>query len=212
MKVKLCGFTKEDSLRTAIEQKCDFVGFVFCEKSVRNISIEKAAELAKIVPSSLAKVAVVVDPTTDFLGKIIKEVKPQFIQFHGNESVEFLNNFKKDFPNIGIIKAFRIKEAKDLELSHKYFPIADFFLFDSKAKDVQGGSGHSFEWNILNNFSINKDWFLSGGLNINNIEEAISISKATMIDVSSGIEEIRGQKSSQLIENFMNKVRNYAKN
>ncbi len=210
MKVKLCGFTKEDSLRTAIAQKCDFVGFVFCEKSVRNISPQDANKLAKIIPSSIAKVAVVVDPTPGFLNIIISEIAPQFIQFHGNESLEYLNNFKKDFPNIGLIKAFRILEAKDLELSHQYSSIVDYFLFDSKAKDMQGGSGHSFDWNILNNFSINKNWFLSGGLNVNNIEEALSITKATMIDISSGIEEVRGQKSSKLIENFMNKIRNYA--
>lgn len=209
MKIKLCGFTEKESLQTAIAQNCSFLGFVFCEKSPRNISISKAQELAQIVPSGINKVAVVVNETNEVLAEIIKKFQPEFIQFHGNETPEFLKDFKKKFPQTGIIKAFSIKEYSDLLITNNYLNCADLFLFDSKVTGEFGGSGKKFDWNILKEFSTPKEWFLSGGLKIENIEEALKITKANLIDISSGIEEIRGKKSSKLIQQFMEKVKNY---
>jgi len=204
IKIKLCGFTESESVATAIAEKCDFLGFVFCDKSSRNITPEKAAIISEQVPASIAKVAVVVDPDFEFLQKIVDKLAPDFFQFHGKESVEFLQKTRQKFPQIKIIKAFSISDSKDLEQATDFENHADFFLFDSKI----AGSGKKFDWKILQNFHSNKPWFLSGGINSKNIEEALKITGAKMIDISSGIEKIRGEKSSELIIEFMKKVKN----
>ncbi len=209
MKVKLCGFTEEKSVEAAVAAQCNFLGFVFYDKSVRNISVQKAVQLSKLIPKTIAKVAVVVDSDFDFLQQIAQKFSPEFFQFHGNESPEFLIETRKKFPQIKIIKAFKISEREDLDATKNFEKHADFFLFDSKISGEMGGSGKQFDWKVLQNFNSKKDWFLSGGINIDNIEEAIAKSGAKMIDVSSGIEKIRGEKSPELIAAFMQKITNY---
>ena len=208
MKIKLCGFTEKESLRVAIEAKCDFIGFVFYKKSPRYITLESASILAAKIPATIAKVAVVVDPDFEFLAKISQKFSPDFFQFHGSENVNFLREVRKKFPQIKIIKAFKLNEAQDLEHLKNFEDVADFFLFDG----AKPGSGKSFKWEILKNFSSKKangrDWFLSGGLNSDNLDEALKITGAKMVDISSGIEKSRGQKSPELIQELMTKVRN----
>jgi phosphoribosylanthranilate isomerase len=206
MKVKLCGFTDKKSVAAAIAQKCDFLGFVFCKKSPRFIAPENAAIISAQVPSSIAKVAVVVDPDFEFLEKISQKFAPDFFQFHGKETLEFLQKSREKFPKIKIIKAFQITEAKDLQQVKNFENCADLFLFDGK----NAGSGEKFDWKILQNFSCEKDWFLSGGLNVENIDEALKITGAKLIDISSGIEKIRGEKSVELIAELMQKINFYA--
>lgn len=205
MKVKLCGFSEESSLQVAINEKCDFLGFIFVEKSPRFITPKKAAAISSKVPSTIAKVAVVANANFDFISEIVAEFSPDFFQFHGSETVDFLKEFHQKFPQIKIIKAFGIADSSDLKAVADFENIADLFLFDGK----NSGSGKKFDWKILQNFSAKKDWFLSGGLNFDNIDEALKITNARMIDLSSGIEEIRGQKSPQLIKEFMKKIRSY---
>lgn len=207
MKIKLCGFRDEKSIKTAIKHKCDFLGFIFYDKSVRNISPQEAKNITAQVPKNIAKVAVVVDAEFDFLQKIADEFSPDFFQFHGSESIEYLQKARSKFPTIKIIKAFRIKDASDLNAVNHYADYADYFLLDSKVAGDVGGSGQSFDWNILRNFESQKEWFLSGGINIDNIEEALEMTKAKMIDISSGIEEVKGEKSISLIERLMSKIK-----
>ncbi len=203
MKIKLCGFTEKETLEVAVKQQCDFVGFVFCKSSVRYISPKDAKDISNIVPKNIAKVAVVVDASLDFLKEIIAEVAPDFIQFHGSENIEFLKDFKINFPEIGIIKAFRVESELDIKQAKFFEDAADYILFDSKS----AGSGNSFDWSILKNYHSRKDWLLSGGININNIDEALRVTGARMVDISSGIEEMRGKKSPDLIEHLMTKIR-----
>ncbi len=204
MKVKLCGFSEELSLRSAIDCGADFVGFVFCEKSPRNISLTRSQTLGAMVPSHVAKVAVVVDESLENLEKIAQSLQPQYFQLHGSENLERVLVIKKHFPNIKIIKAFGVATKSDLEQSLDFIDVADIFLFDN----IKSGSGKSFDFEILQNFSCKKNWFLSGGININNIEEALKTTGAKMVDVSSGIEKERGKKSSDLIKEFMQKAKN----
>lgn len=206
MLVKLCGFTEENSVKVAIAQKCDFLGFVFYEKSPRYITPQNAAKISRQVPPNIAKVAVVVDCDFDALEKISQEFSPDFFQFHGSESLDFLEAVRRQFPQIKIIKAFKIFDSQDLERAQDFENCADYFLFDSKIVGEVGGSGKKFDWKILENFNSKKDWFLSGGLNIENIEEALKVTGAKMVDISSGIEKIRGQKSLELIEELMKKI------
>jgi phosphoribosylanthranilate isomerase len=206
MKIKLCGFKEEKSLQVAISQNCDFIGFIFYENSPRFIKLDEAVKISKIIPRNIAKVAVVVDAKLEFLSEISQKFSPEFFQFHGAESPEFLLEVRKKFPQIKIIKAFKIAEKSDLEKVKNFDEVADLFLFDGK----NAGGGKKFDWEILKDFSTTKEWFLSGGLNIDNIEDALKNTKAKIIDISSGIEEIRGQKSPKLITEFIKKVRNYA--
>lgn len=203
MKVKLCGFTEEESLQTAIDEKCDFIGFIFHKNSPRYVTIEKARNLAEKIPQNIAKVAVTVDAEFEFLEEIFQNLQPQFFQFHGKEDISYLQKFREIFPNTKIIKAFKISTKEDLETLHNYENYADFLMLDSR----NAGSGESFDWNLLQNFNSTKPWFLSGGLNVQNIENAIATTNATMVDISSGIEEIRGVKSSKLVVEFMQKIR-----
>ncbi len=209
MKTKLCGFTNKTTVDLAVASGVDFIGFVFYPSSVRNISPQIAGEISKDIPSKIKKVAVIVDSSNDEITQIIKYLKPDFLQIHNNKKsriLEIKNHFQ-----IPIIKAFSISEIKDLEAIDDYKTIADYFLFDTKTPEI-GGSGKSFDWKILNNLRTDKKWFLSGGLNINNIEEALRITKAQMIDLSSGIEESKGIKSPQLITKFINKIHSLSTN
>lgn len=199
MKVKLCGFTDKQSLAVAVAQKCDFIGFVFCKSSIRYISPKEAGKISKIIPQNIAKVAVVVDENFDVLKEISDEISPDFFQFHGSETTDFLKEFRNKFPKIGIIKAFKIENELDLNQTKNFEDSADYFLFDGKV----AGSGNSFDWTILKNYHGAKNWFLSGGINSKNVLEAVKITGANMIDVSSGIEEIRGLKSPKLITELM---------
>lgn len=203
MKVKLCGFTDKQSLEAAVSKNCDFIGFVFCKNSIRYISPTEAGKISKIIPQNIAKVAVVVDENFDALKEISNEISPDFFQFHGSETTEFLKEFRNKFPKIGIIKAFKIENEVDLNQAKNFEDFADYFLFDGKV----AGSGNSFDWKILKNYQGVKNWFLSGGINAKNIDEALRITGANMIDISSGIEEIRGQKSPKLIKELMAEVR-----
>jgi phosphoribosylanthranilate isomerase len=132
-------------------------------------------------------------------------LQPDFLQLHGKESNQRIEEIKKLF-GLPIIKAIGIGSPQDL-LEIKQYNSADILMFDTKIKDQTGGSGKNFDWKILQNLNTNKKWFLSGGLNIKNLEEALKITNAEMVDLSSGIEEIRGIKSSRLINAFMDKIK-----
>ena len=199
MKIKLCGFNDINSLNCAIESHCDFLGFVFVKNSIRNINYQQANIFAKIIPKNISKVAVVVNASINEIEKINHSLQPDFFQFHGKENIQYIQGFKKKYPNIKIIKAFSIQENKDLESIEIFENAVDYFLFDNKLP----GSGDKFDWDLLKNISSQKPWFLSGGINIDNIEDALKKTNARFFDISSGIEKIRGQKSPELIKNLM---------
>ena len=213
MKVKLCGFTESRSLLCAIEHGAAFVGLVFVENSPRNISLTQAKSLRDLIPSSVKKVAVVVNSSPEELKAIRESFEPDFWQFHGQENPNFLQKIRQTFPNQGIIKAFAIDAYFKPSQLKPYENLVDYFLFDGK----KPGSGQSFDWQDFSakfskiitetsQGSSKKPWFLSGGLNLSNLESAVSITKAKFIDISSGIEEEKGKKSCQLIAELMNKI------
>ncbi len=200
IKTKLCGFTDQETVDLAVEMQVNFIGFVFYPKSPRHVSPKRAAEISRNIPHWIKKVAVIVSPQDKKIKEIIKYLKPDFLQIHCSKKSRILE-IKKQF-QIPIIKAFPVSEIKDLEPITEYENIVDIFLLDSKTS----GSGQSFDWKILQNFKTKKRWFLSGGLNIDNIDQALKITGAQMIDLSSGIEENRGIKSPKLIKDFMTKI------
>ncbi len=213
MKVKLCGFTEAATLQAAIANKADFIGFVFAANSPRYIDPEQVAELSKLVPPTINKVAVFANTDLEIIKKVHKNLNPQYFQFHGSETPRFLEKIREIFPRVKIIKAFKIANRNDLREVRAFESVSDMFLFDSKPrnqKEPMGGSGHAFDWKILFGFRSRREWFLSGGLDANNALAAVKITNARAIDVSSGIEKTRGEKSVELIEQFMKKVKNNA--
>ena len=199
MKIKLCGFKNSSSIAAAILGGCDFLGFIFVKNSPRFIEISQAAKISQDIPPSIAKVAVVVDANFEFLEEIANKFQPDFFQFHGNETPQFIQETKNKFPKIKIIKAFRIGSKADLSQVKDFEDLCDFFLFDGQ----NPGSGKKFDWNILKDFKSKKDYLLSGGINIRNIQEAINATGAKMVDISSGIEEVKGEKSLKIITELM---------
>ena len=198
-KVKICGLKTEDHVHAAIQSNADFIGFVFAP-SKRQISIDTAKNLAALIPTTIKKVGVVVNETSETLHHLFNEVGLDYIQYHGDESPTFI-----DEVGLPAIKAFSISESFNWKQLANYD--VDYFLLDAPGKTHRGGSGVTFNWELLNNCPIPKDKIiLAGGLNAENVKTAIMITEPFAVDVSSGV-EIDGIKNSKLIQQFIEAVK-----
>jgi phosphoribosylanthranilate isomerase len=203
MKIKLCGFVEQKTIKIAIDNGCNFIGIVFAKNSIRYVDPIASKNLSKIISKNVHKVAVVVNETLENLKIINQNFQPDFFQLHGDEDVEYIKNLKKIFPNISIIKAIAISKQNDLLKLKIFAKYVDYFLLDNK----NPGSGDSFNWSFLKNFKSPKPYFLSGGINVSNIDEALKTVNPDAIDISSGIEEQRGIKSAKLIIDILQKIK-----
>jgi phosphoribosylanthranilate isomerase len=209
MQVKICGIKTYEAALSAINAGADFIGFIFFDKSPRNINLSKAAEIKYLLNKRIKTVAVTVNAQENFIAEIVSVLNPDYIQFHGSENVEYISYLKRKF-GIKIIKSVSVSEPLDLLKANKYKDVADFILFDSKppkGSNLPGGNAVSFDWSILSNLNTNYKWFLSGGLNHNNIKMAKNITSAKFFDVSSGVEIASGVKSEFLINTFINNLK-----
>ena len=195
--IKICGITNLESAEFCIDQNANFLGFVFYEHSPRNVTNENISETLEKIKNQINLVAVTKDPSETVIEKISK-LPFNFIQVHGNVLPDKLAEIKIA-TGMRIIKAFNILSNADLNDINEFQDIADFYLFDSK----NSGSGEVFDWGILGDKQIKKDFFLSGGLNPHNISMAIQKTGTKYIDVSSGVEQIEGIKDKKLIEQFI---------
>nr|WP_106783392.1 phosphoribosylanthranilate isomerase [Lysinibacillus timonensis] len=194
-KVKICGLKEVEHVQAAVHAGANFIGFMFAP-SKRQITVEHAAELAKFVPSHVKKVGVFVNPTEEQVHETVKMVGLDFVQYHGNESADFIE--KLGYPSI---KAFSIHGYEDVEKASKYH--VDYYLFDAPGTDFAGGSGKVFDWSLLDQLSISKERvILAGGLNSGNVQHAINQVSPFGVDVSSGVER-DGVKDSNLIKEFI---------
>ena len=206
--VKICGLKNINDLDVSINYGASLGGFIFYENSIRNISIEKAKNLAKYARNKLSIVAVFVNAEENFIEEVVSKIKPDFIQLHGNESIEICDYINRKF-GIPIIKAIQIGKIEDLETVKFFSGKVNKILFDTKlnANKLSGISKETIDWNIFKDLDINNEWILAGGLNVYNIKNAILKTKANAIDVSSGVEISPGEKSPNLIKSFLNKVK-----
>jgi phosphoribosylanthranilate isomerase len=209
--VKICGMNSQTAIDAAIASGVDYLGFVFFPPSPRSLTPEIASRLMEKRSNDFKVVAVVVNPSDKLLEEITYHLAPDIFQLHGSETAEDLEHIKQKF-NTKIIKAMKISEREDFEEVSKFDKVADFLLFDAAAPlntthSLPGGNGISFNWNWLSDASLATPWFLSGGLNIGNINEAVETTGATAVDVSSGVEDQAGIKNNQKIIEFMNTVR-----
>ncbi len=207
--IKICGLNNEISIRTVIKSAADFAGFVHYPKSPRHITIERASSLKSLLPASIKSVSVLVDPDNELLSDIESKMRPDFFQLHGKETPQRVQEIKNKFPNTGIIKAISVRTNSDIVQASSFYSLVDFVLFDAKPAPgmIEGGNGMVFDWSLLSGKTIPAKWFLSGGLNPENIKEAIAQTGAKFVDVSSGVEDSPGVKNPGLIEKFIKMAR-----
>jgi len=213
IKVKICGLTSEAAVKAVITAQTDYVGFVYFPASPRHLTLEKAAELAALLPDSILSVSVLVNPDDALLKEVTSIVKPHVLQLHGQESPERVQEIKNKFPGVKIIKAIAVSSSDDVAKANQYEDVVDMLMFDAKSPPstgeeyLPGGNGLSFDWILLKHRAFTKPWFLSGGLTADNVQEAIHASGATMVDISSGVESAPGVKDAELIFEFIKAAR-----
>ncbi len=206
--IKICGLKTPDAVAAALDGGATHIGFIFFPKSPRHITPQKAAGLRDAVKGRALAVAVTVDADDETLDEIVEAVKPDILQLHGHETPERVAFIKARY-GLPVMKAFSVREASDLAAIAAYQGIADRFLFDAKppkGSDLPGGNGVSFDWELLAALDADIDYMLSGGLNADNIAEALHKTHAPGIDISSGVERAPGEKDVRLIENFFRAV------
>jgi len=210
VKVKVCGLSTPETVWAAVEGGADFIGLVFFPKSPRNVTVQRAAELASIAKAAgIGVVAVTVDAPSILLDEIAAVVAPDLFQLHGAETPAWATTVR-ELTSTAVMRALRIAEASDLDAAKGFEGATDYLMFDAKAPPgaaLPGGNGAAFDWSILAGRAFAKPWFLAGGLNAANVGQAIAQSGARLVDVSSGVESATGVKDPFLIEAFLKAVR-----
>lgn len=192
VRVKVCGIQTIEAAEVATQAGADMIGFVFA-KSKRSVTVDQAKKIACTIPSSVKKVGVFVNKTSEEIIAIAEQVGLDVIQLHGDEPPEMLG--KLPYPTI---KAFPIDK-----IDHINSYAADFFLIDSPAEKYRGGSGKTFDWRLIDDLQINRNkLILAGGLTAQNVQEAISVVQPIAVDTSSGV-ETNGKKDHDKIKQFI---------
>jgi phosphoribosylanthranilate isomerase len=207
--VKICGLKTPDALDVALEAGADMVGFVFFPPSPRNLGIEAARALGEQVKGRAKKVALSVDANDAQLDRIVEALEPDMMQLHGRESPERVAAVRSRF-HLPVMKALPIETRTDLSPIHLYAKVADWLLFDARAPREAtrpGGLGKTFDWSLLENIALGVPFMLSGGLDAGNVAEALRITSAPAVDVSSGVERAPGEKDPDKIRAFVRAAR-----
>ena len=206
-KIKVCGITDLSIANFCIENGADYLGFVSYSDSPRDISFHESKSIIDQLSSPINTVAVTVNANIDN-AKEIEDSGFNFIQCHGSETPDYLSKIKKT-TNLKIIKAFGISSQNDLVNIDKYSEFCDFFLMDAKPEgsEMPGGNAKKFNWDLLRDQNINKKFFLSGGLDEDNIEIAIKNNITSLFDVSSSVESSPGVKDILKIKQFIDRVK-----
>lgn len=204
VQVKICGLSTQDDVTAAIDAGARYVGFVFFEKSPRNISFDKAADLAAEVAAGICKVALTVNADDAFLDALLAAVPIDLLQLHGTESPERVAEVKLRY-GLPVMKAIGVADASDLDALDAYARVADQILVDAKppkGSAIPGGNGLAFDWRLIAGRRWACPWMLAGGLTATNVAEAIRLTGARQVDVSSAVESAPGVKDAELIRDF----------
>ncbi|MFT4224235.1 phosphoribosylanthranilate isomerase [Dysgonomonas sp.] len=216
MKIKVCGMKYPANIKQLTELPVDFIGLIMYRKSPRyfldedtSITPDARREALFSIPQQIAKVGVMVneEPMNAFF--YAKHLKLDYLQFHGNESVQDCEMIKIAKPDLKIIKAFNVSTPEDFKQTKTYEDICDYFLFDTKTPR-HGGSGLKFDWEILNEYSGNTPFFLSGGISLEDAERIKEIQHPRLyaVDLNSKFETAPGQKDIELVEQFIKQLKN----
>ena len=210
IRVKICGLTGPEHVRAAVDAGAGYVGFVFFPKSPRHIDAGAAGELAHLLPAGVAKVALTVNATDQELDNVVSTVPLDMLQLHGEEGPERVAKIRHTF-GLPVMKAVGVAEVEDLAAIDLYSDVADQLLIDAKQPrnaELPGGNGLSFDWRLLAGRKYwRKPWMLAGGLTPDNVAEALRMTGAQQVDVSSGVESAPGIKDAALIRAFIEATR-----
>lgn len=196
---KICGVTRPEDASEAARLGVDAIGLVFYQGSKRCVTVEQARQVVAALPPFVSVVGLFVNETAENIQQILKQVPIDILQFHGDEATDFCRQFARPY-----LKAVRVRTTEDIQVAFNDYPDARAILFDAYVEGAYGGTGQHFNWAILPN-KMTGHWILSGGLNIDNISEALQATKAIAVDVSSGVESSAGIKDSQKMADFLAK-------
>ena len=207
IEVKICGLDRAAAVDAAVSAGAHYTGFVFYPPSPRNLTPESAALLTERVPSSVTKVGLFVDPTDAKIDSVLALNDLDMIQLHGSESPARVAEVKKH-TGLPVMKAIKIASARDIDDASVYYDIADRSLFDALAPAemmgaLPGGNALKFDWTLIARLVVPLPWMLAGGLTAENLAEAIRVTGAPVVDVSSGVEDRPGVKSLDKIRAFL---------
>lgn len=212
IKVKICGLTDPADVPAAILAGASYVGFVFFPKSPRNLDLETAAHMARAVPEGILRVALMVDPDNALVDALTAHVPIDMIQLHGHETPARVSEIKAR-TGLPVMKAVGVADETDLTQIDFYERVADQILVDAKppeGADRPGGNALAFDWTLLSGRRWSKPWMLAGGLTPDNVAEAIRLTGARQIDVSSGVESAPGEKDAEMMRAFIDSARGAA--
>ena len=207
--VKICGLSEPDQVRSAVAAQADYVGFVFFAKSPRNISVAQAKALAALTPEGVQKVALVVNADDAFLDELVALVPLDMFQLHGSETPLRVAEVRARY-GLPVMKAVGVAGTDDLPMLESYAAVADQLMVDDnppKDADLPGGNGLALDWSLIADHSWSVPWMLAGGLSPENVAEAVRLTGARQVDVSSGVESAPGVKDETLIAAFVNAAR-----
>jgi phosphoribosylanthranilate isomerase len=207
--VKICGLSTRETLDAALEAGADMVGFVFFPPSPRHLNLETARDLGRVAKRRASKVALTVDADDAVLANIVETLQPDLLQLHGRETVARLRDIKQKF-GLPVMKAIPVETPADLAALPGYAAVADRILFDARApKDATrpGGLGAVFDWHVLEGLDLKLPFMVSGGLHAGNVAEAVRVTRAGGVDVSSGVESAPGVKDIEMIRAFIRAAR-----
>ena len=211
VEVKICGLDRPETVDGAVNAGAEMLGFVFYPPSPRNLTASAASRLTNRVPAGVKRVGLFVDPIDEMITTVLNQNVLDLIQLHGNEPPERVAEIK-DITRLKVIKVLKVTDIRDLKYVSVYQGVAEWLMFDALApKDMKGalpgGNALSFDWNILARANIPTPWILAGGLNLENVKEAMSTSGAKVVDVSSGVEKQPGVKCVEKIQSFIQAVK-----
>ncbi len=212
VKVKICGVNAEDALEAAVEGGAAFVGFVFYPPSPRSLTPERAGQLASLVPTGITRTGLFVDADDDDVKRVVDAARLDMLQLHGAESPERVEELRA-LTGLGMMKAIGVEATDDLARADAYLEVVDWLMFDAKPPPagtpggLPGGNARAFDWSVLRDRAWPRPWMLAGGLTAKMLANAVRLSGAQAIDVSSGIEDRRGHKSPRLVRAFLEAAR-----
>lgn len=206
--IKICGLSTEAAIDAAVKAGASHIGLVHFDKSPRHVALEQAAALRMRTPESVKVVLLLVNAEPGYTAKAIEVVKPDIVQFHGTETPEWLR-LLKGVSSVKIWKALGVKDAETLRNSDRFVDAADMLLFDAPAQTLPGGTGTRFDWSLLMEHDHKLPWGLAGGLTPDNVAEALRLTRASLVDTSSGVESAPGVKDVDKIAAFCKAVRAY---
>lgn len=207
MKIKVCGMRQQGNIEKVVALQPNFIGFIFYEKSPRFVGEELNEEYIRSIPQGIKKVGVFVNSNPGHILNTVKKYDLQYVQLHGNEMPDICRSIRQK--GVSVIKAFSIDEKFNFAMLNNYKSFCDLFLFDTKG-DNPGGNGTTFDWNLLSKYDNEKPFLLSGGIDLENIEEIIALSKTLPIygiDVNSKFETEPGIKDIAKLEELFSLVR-----